>query len=142
MKVLTFGNFDFIHPGHISYLNFAKQQGGQLYTVVASDQISEKIKQRKNIFNQTQRILQIQKLQIADFVIAGHNKDPFKILLKIKPDIIVLGYDQKAPITVIQNFLPEVKILRAPEFKKHVYKSSLIKKNVLHLPSLQKHLSK
>ncbi len=142
MKILTFGNFDFIHPGHVHYLEFAKKQGGELYTVVASDEISEKIKNRKNIFNQNQRIKYIKNLKISDKVLKGSNKNPFKILIEIKPDIIVLGYDQKAPIKNIKALLPKCKILRAPEFKSHVFKSSLIKQNVLYTPSIQKHISK
>jgi len=142
LKVLTFGNFDFIHPGHIHYLNFAKKQGSKLFTVVASDEISEKIKQRKNVFNQNQRIQQINRLKISDEVLKGSNKNPFQILIQIKPDIIVLGYDQKAPIKNIKDLLPNSKIIRAPEFKSHAFKSSLIKKNVFNTSSIQKHISK
>jgi cytidyltransferase-like protein len=136
LKVLTFGNFDFIHPGHIHYLNFAKKQGSKLFTVVASDEISEKIKQRKNVFNQNQRIQQIKRLKISDEVLKGSNKNPFQILIQIKPDIIVLGYDQKAPIKNIKDLLPNSKIIRAPEFKSYAFKSSLIKKNVFNTSSL------
>jgi len=142
LKVLTFGNFDFIHPGHIHYLNFAKTKGEKLYTVVASDELSEKIKNRKNIFNQNQRVKQVEKLKIADKVLKGSSHNPFQILIEIKPDIIVLGYDQKAPIQKIKTLLPKTQIIRASKFKSHAFKSSLIKKNVFNHPSIQKHLSK
>ena len=142
MKVITFGNFDFIHPGHIHYLQYAKKQGQKLYTIVASDELSEKIKNRKNVFNQNQRFKQIQDLKISDKVIKGSKNNPFEILNKIKPDIIVLGYDQKAPIKQIKILLPKCKILRAPEFKSHIFKSSIIKNNVLNHPSLKKYISK
>ena len=142
MKVITFGNFDFVHPGHIHYLEFAKKQGNKLYTIVASDELSEKIKKRKNVFNQNQRFKQIQNLNISDKVIKGSKNNPFEILNKINPDIIVLGYDQKAPIKQIKILLPKCIILRAPEYKSHIFKSSIIKKNVLNHPSTKKYISK
>ena len=129
MKVLTFGTFDIVHPGHIFYLEYAKSQGSLLYTVIASDYISENLKQRKNIYNQKDRMQHIEKLNIADVIIAGSNTNPLAILNKIQADIIVLGHDQKAPIEAIQKALPLTKILRAPKFKDHIFKSSLIKKN-------------
>jgi len=129
MKVITFGNFDIIHPGHIAYLKFAKLQGSKLYTIVATDYFSEKIKGRVNINKEDKRKQDIIKLNIADVVLLGSKTNPFESILKIKPDVIVLGYDQKAPINEIKKLFPKIKILKAPEFKPSIFKSSIIKKN-------------
>gem|GEM_PF-2920555 len=43
-KVLTFGTFDHLHPGHESYLIQAKAYGDELITIVALDETVKRIK--------------------------------------------------------------------------------------------------
>ena len=129
MKVLTFGTFDLIHPGHIAYLKFAKEQGSYLYTIVATDLISERIKERQNIYKENKRLESIKNLKISDKVIIGSKDNPLGLVKDINPDIIVLGYDQRAPIKELIKIIPNLKIIRAPKFKPEIFKSSLIKQN-------------
>jgi len=44
VKVLAFGTFDILHPGHEFYLKEAKKHGDILDVVVARDSTVEKIK--------------------------------------------------------------------------------------------------
>ncbi len=37
--VMAHGTFDLLHPGHVAYLEFAKQQGDVLVVAVASDEM-------------------------------------------------------------------------------------------------------
>ena len=43
-KVMCFGTFDKLHPGHLSYLEQAKEYGEYLVVVVARDKRVKKIK--------------------------------------------------------------------------------------------------
>ncbi len=92
-KVLAGGCFNKIHEGHIYFLKKAKELG-YLVVVLANDMNNRKPyavpakKRKKNL----------EKLGIADKIIVGDTEDFSKVVKKEKPDIIVLGYDQKLPV--------------------------------------------
>lgn len=92
-KVLAGGSFNAIHPGHIYFLNEAKKLGDKLVVVLTHDKNNKKpyavlAEKRKKL---------LKSLGIADKILIGCAKDKTRIIKKIKPDIIALGYDQKLP---------------------------------------------
>ena len=56
MKVITFGTFDLLHPGHEYYLRQARSYGDVLMTIVARDETVEKLKHKKPSHTQEQRV--------------------------------------------------------------------------------------
>jgi len=92
--VLAGGVFDIIHPGHIHTLNAAKALGGVLVVAIATDKTAEKMKKRSPLHNQELRRELVTSLSMVDKAIVGHEDDIFQTVKEIKPDIIVLGYDQ------------------------------------------------
>jgi len=92
--VLAGGVFDIIHPGHIHTLNAAKALGGVLVVAVATDKTAEKMKKRSPLHNQELRRELVSCLSMVDKAIVGHEDDIFQTVKEIKPNIIVLGYDQ------------------------------------------------
>jgi len=92
--VLAGGVFDIIHPGHIHTLNAAKALGGVLVVAIATDKTAEKMKKRSPLHNQELRRELVSCLSMVDKAIVGHEDDIFQTVKKIKPNIIVLGYDQ------------------------------------------------
>ena len=92
--VLAGGVFDIIHPGHIHTLNAAKALGGVLIVAVATDKTAEKMKKRSPLHNQELRRELVTSLSMVDKAIVGHEDDIFQTVKEVKPDIIVLGYDQ------------------------------------------------
>ena len=92
--VLAGGVFDIIHPGHIHTLNAAKALGGVLVVAVATDKTAEKMKKRSPLHNQELRRELVSCLSMVDRAIVGHEDDIFQTVKEVKPDIIVLGYDQ------------------------------------------------
>ncbi len=93
VRVMASGVFDIIHTGHISYLEQAKAFGDELYVVVASD---DTVRKRKHepITPQEMRVKIVSSLKPVDYAIPGRDGDMFSVLNEIKPDIIVLGFDQ------------------------------------------------
>ena len=92
-KVLVGGCFNKIHPGHIYFLKTAKKLGDKLVVVLTNDKNNKKpytlpAKERKRL---------LKSLNIADKILIGNFKDKTKIVRKVKPNIIVLGYDQELP---------------------------------------------
>ena len=92
--VLAGGVFDIIHPGHIHTLNAAKALGGVLVVAIATDKTAQKMKKRPPLHNQELRRELVSCLSMVDKAIVGHEDDIFETVKAIKPDIIVLGYDQ------------------------------------------------
>ena len=92
--VLAGGVFDIIHPGHINTLNDAKKLGDVLVVVVATDKTAIKMKRRKPLHNAKLRQELVSSLTMVDLCIVGDEEDIFKTVDLVKPQIIVLGYDQ------------------------------------------------
>ena len=92
--VLAGGVFDIIHPGHIHTLNDAKKLGDVLVVVVATDKTAIKMKKRKPLHNAKLRQELVSSLTMVDLCIIGDEEDIFKTVDLVKPQIIVLGYDQ------------------------------------------------
>jgi len=92
--VLAGGVFDIIHPGHIHTLNAAKALGGILVVAIATDKTAEKMKKRSPLHNQELRRELVTSLSMVDKAIVGHEDDIFQTVKEVKPNIIVLGYDQ------------------------------------------------
>ena len=92
--ILAGGVFDIIHPGHIHTLNAAKALGDALVVAIATDKTAQKMKKRPPLHNQELRRELVSSLSMVDKAIVGHEDDIFETVRAIKPDIIVLGYDQ------------------------------------------------
>lgn len=136
-KVLTFGTFDLLHEGHISYLKQAKEMGDELYVLVACDQAVEWAKKHLPQENEEERLRKIQALPFVDKAWIGQPvggvEDYLRPILEVKPDIICLGYDQALKEEEwlrgeISKLNPSPKLIRLDSFKPEIYKTSLIKK--------------
>jgi FAD synthetase len=132
MKVMAFGTFDVIHPGHSFYLKRAKKLGKELVVVVGRDLTVKKVKGRMPQHMEQRRLSDVKKMEIADKVILGYLSDQLRIVEEEKPDTIALGYDQRAFTEDLFKKLKErgllVDIVRIPSYKPSVNKSSIIKK--------------
>jgi len=94
--VFTNGCFDFIHPGHIYYLNEAKSMGDILVIGLNSDKSVRKIKGKdRPINNQDFRISVLSALEMVDYVIVFDEPTPYNLIKAIVPDILVKGGDYK-----------------------------------------------
>lgn len=136
MKVLTFGTFDILHIGHLNYLKQAREiaGNGELHVIVSRDINAEKLKAKKLIHNENERLEIINQLKIIDKAILGEKEDIFEAVRKINPDIVVLGYDQLPSDEILKEKFKEhninAKIIRAKPFKESTNKSSKIRKSL------------
>lgn len=129
-KVIVFGTFDIVHPGHLHMLKEAKEYGDFLIAVVARDLVVCKIKGKEPKNNESIRLDYIQKLGIADKVRLGCLDDHYQAIAEEEPDIIALGYDQKAFVDNLSDAIHDhVKIVRLSPYLPELYKSSKISKN-------------
>ncbi|MDR0777816.1 MAG: FAD synthase [Methanomassiliicoccaceae archaeon] len=93
VRVMASGVFDILHTGHISYLEQARAMGDELVVVVACDST---VRKRKHdpVTPEKMRARIIGSLKPVDTVVIGNDGDMFRTIEKIRPDIIVLGFDQ------------------------------------------------
>ncbi len=102
-KVLVFGTFDRLHPGHFYFLGEAKKLG-DLYISVSSDESARQRKGRDPIHNARERVEALKKLDIAVNVSEGDKTlNEWSVLKRVNPDIIVLGHDQYGLKTALQD---------------------------------------
>jgi len=94
VTVLAAGVFDILHPGHIYFLEKARELGDELVVIVARDETTER-KKRRPVIPEAQRLEVVKALKPVDKAILGDLNDIFRLLPEIQPDIIALGFDQE-----------------------------------------------
>jgi len=92
-KVMVAGSFDIIHPGHLFLLNKAKEMG-DVVVVVARDSTVERLKGRRPVIPEEQRLKVVKSLKPVSEALLGREGDILKIVEEVRPDIILLGPDQ------------------------------------------------
>ncbi len=121
-KAIIFGTFDVIHPGHISIFNYTRKLADKLSIIIARDKNIEK----QTLFNEQERLANIQKLAIAEQVCLGSLNNPLEFYKKIKPDLVILGYDQTKYVDLLKKI--NITIKRAPVFHPELFKSNKLNK--------------
>jgi len=133
-KIMVFGVFDGLHPGHLSFFKQARRLSRRPYLVisVARDRNVVRLKKRATLQHERKRINVLRKAKIAHKIVLGGVKDHLPHILKEKPDIIALGYDQKFYIKNLKRDLAKkglkVRIIRLKSYRPHIYKSSLLRR--------------
>lgn len=111
--ILTGGKFNHIHPGHVWLLKKAERLG-RLIVVLAHD----KHNRRSYAVKAKIRKKNLEKLKLADRIVIGSSTGFVGVVKKYKPNIIVLGYDQKIPDKITEDYIKKHKI-RVVRFKKY-----------------------
>lgn len=93
--VFAGGAFDIIHPGHVHTLRESKKLGDVLVVSIARNNTVLKNKGREPINDEKLRRDLVQALRCVDCAILGSETDIFETVMKVRPNVIALGYDQK-----------------------------------------------
>jgi FAD synthetase len=138
--VLSSGVFDLLHLGHVRFLEEAKKAGGpnaELIVIIARDSTVEKSKGEKPIMPESQRCALVNSLKVVDEAILGYeNFDIGKVIEKIKPDVIALGYDQAGMERKVKSYVDKkglkMEIVRIGKFgEDELDSSSKIKQKIV-----------
>ena len=139
--ILASGVFDLLHYGHVYYLTTAKKTGEdketELIVIVAKDKNVEKLKGEKPIMPEDQRRALVESLKVVDTAILGYEElDMMKVIEKIRPDVIALGYDEEKLEKKLKHLISErsinVQVVRVSKFKeKDLVSSSKIKQKII-----------
>ncbi|HOE69022.1 MAG TPA: D-glycero-beta-D-manno-heptose 1-phosphate adenylyltransferase [Candidatus Omnitrophota bacterium] len=92
--VFTNGTFDILHLGHVTYLRKARREGDVLIVGVNTDRSVKKYKDPSRPVNpEGDRIRVLTALACVDYAILFGDTTPLKLILKIRPDVLVKGAD-------------------------------------------------
>ncbi|PIP67376.1 MAG: tRNA pseudouridine(55) synthase TruB [Parcubacteria group bacterium CG22_combo_CG10-13_8_21_14_all_41_9] len=135
--ILVSGTFDWVHAGHKNYFQQARKLGHRLIAIVGRDSMVQKIKNRKPRLSEKTRIKQVKACEEIDRVYLGVDGSDAKVydfVASLQPDIIALGYDQKAYTENLEKEMKKrnlnTKIIRLKPYEPNTYKSSILAKTV------------
>lgn len=128
--VLITGTFDGLHPGHEDLFRQAKSYGDRVVAVIARDRTVLDVKGQLPRIGEESRRAFVEAHPLVDQAVLGKLGDKLAIIVEMKPDIILLGYDQKAFTNDLDTHMKyrnvQCKIMRAKPFQPERYKSSLL----------------
>lgn len=129
---MVFGTFDVLHQGHLNFFKQARALSKHPYLIVsvARDINVKKIKGKAPANNEKKRLMVVKSSNLANKAILGGLRNYLPHILKEKPKIVALGYDQKHYVRNLKRHLTNlglnVKIRRLKAFRPKIYKSSKI----------------
>ena len=92
--VFTNGCFDLLHVGHVRYLTKARAMGDLLVVGLNTDRSVRTIKgDKRPIVSEKERAEVLAALEIVDYVVLFDEPDPLRLIIALKPDILVKGAD-------------------------------------------------
>lgn len=129
---MVFGAFDGLHPGHLDFFKQAREFGNTLVVSVGLDKNVEKIKGKKPLFSQDERLLLVSQCRYVDNAVLGAETDFYAHIKTYKPDVICLGYDQWAKEEDLRQELdkvglPNTQIFRLSPYEETRAKSTIVK---------------
>ena len=95
--VFTNGVFDILHPGHVRYLQEARNEGDALIVGLNSDRSVKAIKGPSRPINpEAERAEVLAALGCVDAVVLFDEDDPHGLIDRLQPDVLVKGADWPA----------------------------------------------
>lgn len=130
--VVAFGTFDIIHPGHISYLEYARSLGDALVVIVTPDRAVIRRKGERALFNEKERILLVASLRCVESAMLGDRDDSWDTVVGLHADVACFGYDQKPAVRAFKQDASKrckkmFSIEIAPAYRRRRYHSSQLK---------------
>jgi FAD synthetase len=130
-KVVVFGVFDLLHPGHVFFLEQASKYG-ELHVIVSLDAIVRMLKNKTPNQDENVRLQQVQELPyVKKAYLCDIELGSYQILRHINPDIICIGHDQHFLCQHLQEKMkdpsfPQAKIVHIEAFHAELYSTTIL----------------
>ena len=103
---MTNGVFDLLHPGHVRYLQSAREQGDVLLVAINSDRSVSAIKgPTRPLTREAERAEVLDALACVDAVVVFDEETPAEIIRAVQPDVLVKGADWAPDRIVGRDFV-------------------------------------
>jgi len=125
-RVITYGNFDLLHYGHINILKRAKALGDYLIVALSTDEFSLNEKHKKTYFNYHIRKEFLGAIRYVDLVIPENSWEQKESdIKKYHIDCFVIGDDWKGKFDFLKTLCEVKYIERTPDIS-----TTLIKERI------------
>ena len=92
--VFTNGCFDILHPGHVDYLQRARDLGERLVVGLNSDASVRRLKgPTRPVNDEASRAMVLAALACVDHVVVFEEDTPYELIRLVAPDVLVKGGD-------------------------------------------------
>ena len=134
-RIMVFGTFDMIHPGHEDLFRQARSLAKDPYLIVslARDASVARIKGNSPRHTELERLAAIEAHSLVDEAVIGDAVGYIEHIRMANPAIIALGYDQSGDY--VDNLARDLsaagmktRIVRLEPFKPELYKTSKLLK--------------
>ncbi len=126
MKIFVAGTFDPLHIGHQWLLWNATKKATEMTVVVATDITVRRIRGRDPFYSEEDRLVRLQEemLPHTKIRLGREDGDFIQTLHEESPNILLLGFDQRADERLIKKEFPDLEIFRAEKYFPEFFKSS------------------
>lgn len=96
-RIMVFGTFDMIHEGHEDFFKQARSLASEPHLIVsvARDEVVERVKAVRPRHSEEDRLTRVAERRSVDEAVLGDAHGYIEHIVKARPDIIALGYDQE-----------------------------------------------
>ena len=127
-RVITYGTFDILHPGHIHLLKSAKQMADILIVALAPDNAPLEPGKNQNCFSYQDRKSVLEALKYVDLVIPDNSWDhKIENVKRLGVDLCVMGDNWVGKFDFLNDYCDVMYLPRLEE-----YSSEKVKQNLLH----------
>jgi len=124
-KVITYGTFDLLHPGHVNLLRRAKELGDYLIVAVSTDAFN-KLKHKESFLPYDDRKMVVEAIRYVDEVIPEESWDQKVIdVEKLGVDVFVIGDDWAGEFDFLKPHCEVVYLTRTPDISTTKIKTGL-----------------
>ncbi len=132
-RIITYGNFDILHFGHIDFLRKARSMGDYLIVSIADEEYNLKYSKKRCYFTYEERKYMLEALRFVDLVIPQlHGDDKIRDLQLYNIDTCVMGDDWKGKFDFLKEHC-EVVYLPRDSSGMRVMSTSKIKEDLRNL---------
>lgn len=123
-KVITYGTFDLIHPGHINILRRARKLGDYLIVGLSTDEFN-KTKNKQAFHNYESRKYIVESIRYVNQIIPEKNwEQKINDIKKYEIDLLVMGDDWQGKFDHLKNhcevlYLPRTEGISTTKIKKY-----------------------
>lgn len=105
IRVITYGTFDLLHPGHINLLSKAAAMGDYLIVGLSTDNFNDNIKKKhKTFYSYEDRKMMLESLRYVDEVIPEDSWEQKEDdILNHNVDVFVMGDDWKGAFDYLRK---------------------------------------
>lgn len=128
-KVITYGTFDLLHPGHINILRRAKEMGDYLIVAISTDEFNA-LKNKKAYHSYENRKMILESIRYVDEVIPEHTwEQKIDDVKENKVDLFVMGDDWAGKFDYLEEYCEVVYLPRTVGISTTKIKQDLLKTN-------------